>query len=96
MSQEILVTFSALETATADIASSAASLNQKLDDLKTYIAPMVATWTGDAATHYQAKQRQWDTAAADLNTVLQAIGRAVDTAKGDFHSGEVHNTSLWT
>ena len=30
------------------------------------LAPLVAGWEGQAATEYQAKQRQWDAAAAAI------------------------------
>ena len=48
-SPEIKVTFGALSTAQADVAATAARIRTQLDDLKRYLAPMVATWNGQAA-----------------------------------------------
>ncbi len=93
---EIQVSFASLSQTETDILNTQASLHQRLEDLKKYIAPMVATWTGEAATHYQAKQREWDTAAADLNTILGQIGVAVGLARDDFADGERNNAQIWT
>ncbi|PZS34037.1 MAG: WXG100 family type VII secretion target [Pseudonocardiales bacterium] len=95
MSDQIQVSWPALEAASIDIANTSVSLNQKLGDLKQFIAPMVAEWSGDAQVHYAAKQREWDTAAADLNTILAQIGKAVELAKQDFMDGERNNAQIW-
>ncbi|NHC44035.1 WXG100 family type VII secretion target [Motilibacter aurantiacus] len=92
---EILVTFSAISQGQADVASTASNLNGQLADLKSYLAPMVSTWTGAAAENYNAKQRQWDEAAAELNSILEQIGRALGAAGDDFQAAENSNASIW-
>ena len=47
------------------VASTAQQMNGQLAELKQQLAPLVASWTGQAAVDYQAKQRQWDAAATD-------------------------------
>jgi early secretory antigenic target protein ESAT-6 len=63
---EIKVTFSALAAAQADVATTASRITAQLEDLKRFLAPMVATWQGRAAEDYQVRQRQWDAAASDI------------------------------
>ena len=92
---EILVTFSAIQQAQTDCAGTAAKLNGQLSDLRAYLAPMVSTWTGAAAENYDAKQRQWDRAAADLNEILGLISRALGAAVDDFRAAESSNASIW-
>lgn len=92
----IKVTFGALGDAQTDIASTAGRINGRLDDLKRFLAPMVATWQGQAAEEYQAKQRQWDTAAADLTAVLQRIGVAVGAANDGYQQVEKANAARWS
>jgi 6 kDa early secretory antigenic target len=92
---EIKVTFGALEAAQADVSAVAGRMTSGLEDLKRYLAPMVATWEGQAATEYQAKQRQWDTAAANLTTVLGQIGVALGTANQSYRQVEQTNASRW-
>ena len=84
---EIKVTFGAIESAQADVSGTAGRMNSQLEDLKRFLAPMVATWEGQAATEYQAKQRQWDTAAAGLASVLQQIGVALGSRERELPSG---------
>ena len=69
--------FGDIAAASGDITQTSARINGLLDELKSQLAPMVSTWTGESAVAYQAAQQQWDTAAADLNQVLATIARAV-------------------
>jgi early secretory antigenic target protein ESAT-6 len=92
---EIRVTFGALETAQADVSGVAGRMSGQLEDLKRFLAPLVASWEGQAATEYQAKQRQWDTAAANLATVLGQIGVALGAANESYRQVEQANASRW-
>ena len=69
------------------------SVNGSLADLKSYLQPMVSTWSGTASEAYNAKQAQWDQAANDLNEVLSAIGRALGAANEGFQQTEHSNAS---
>lgn len=92
---EIKVTFSALDSAQADVAGTAGRIRTQLDDLKRYLAPMVATWTGQAAADYQAVQQKWDTSAAGLNDVLTRIGTALGQAGEAYRHTEQANAARW-
>ena len=50
--------FASIEGSRMDIAQSAARLNNALDELKSYLAPLVATWEGEAADAYQVQQQR--------------------------------------
>ncbi|HEV7648036.1 MAG TPA: WXG100 family type VII secretion target [Actinophytocola sp.] len=92
---QIKVTFGGLEAAAGNISSQASKVQGSLDDLKQYLQPLVAGWTGSASDEYQAHQAKWDQAAADLQQVLAAIGTAVQRAAEDYRSGERANASRW-
>lgn len=79
----------------ADIALVTANMNNSLGDLKQYLAPMVADWTGEAAEAYQVQQRQWDEAAAGLNQVLDSIGRAVGAGNDNMADTERAARNSW-
>jgi 6 kDa early secretory antigenic target len=91
----ILVTFGAIADAQADTNMVAQQLNSELADLKAYLAPLVATWTGQAASNYQALQAKWDAAQTDLNAVLAQISAALGTANGNYTQAESANASMW-
>ena len=92
---EIKVTFGALEAARADVAGTAARIDTRLNDLRRALGPLVTGWEGQAATEYQARQRQWDTAAADLAAVLAQIGVALGAANDSYRRVEQVNAARW-
>jgi early secretory antigenic target protein ESAT-6 len=95
MPDGIKVTFGGLEAAAGGISSNASKVQGSLDDLKTFLQPLVATWTGTASETYNAHQAKWDTAAADLQQVMAAIGTAVQRAAEDYRDGERANVNRW-
>lgn len=95
MSGTIKVTFGELANAQRCVASTSQQMTAQLEDLRRFLAPMVATWTGAAAEDYQARQRQWDTAAADLTAVLTQIGVAVGHANDGYQQVEAANARRW-
>jgi len=92
---EIRVSFAALESARADVAQTATRISGRLDELRRFLAPLAATWEGRAAQDYQARQRQWDTAATDLAAVLGQIGVAVAAANDGYRQVEQANAARW-
>lgn len=91
----MLVTPAAIANGSADTETVAQHIDQLLDDLKAYLAPMVASWSGDASTDYNAEQARWDTAAGELNTILHEIATALGTAEGNYNSAESTNLGIW-
>jgi early secretory antigenic target protein ESAT-6 len=91
----IKVTFGGLEAAAGNIKTQANHVEQSLGDLKSFLQPLVASWTGNAAQEYQEHQRKWDQAAADLHQVLAAIGIAVNDAASAYRQGEQANSARW-
>ncbi len=91
----MLVTFGAVENAAADADTVAGHIDRQLDDLKTYLSPLVASWTGQASTDYQALQSKWDASAAELNAVLREIANALRTAHANYTRAETANAAIW-
>lgn len=87
--------FGAIDQMTAQIDAKQATLNGKLDELKQIIAPLVADWEGAASESYQDKQRQWDTAALELNQVLESVGNAVGQGNADMQAREAANRGMF-
>lgn len=83
--------FGEIAAASADIHATSGRINALLDELKAEIAPMVATWEGESALAYQQAQKQWDTAASELNQVLSRIARAV--GEGNDRMGDINRAA---
>jgi early secretory antigenic target protein ESAT-6 len=92
---EIRVTFAELAAARTAVAGTAARITGRLDDLRRELSPLVATWEGEAATDYAARQKQWDAAAADLTAVLARIGDALGRAEEGYRHVEQANARRW-
>jgi WXG100 family type VII secretion target len=92
----VLVTFGAINEAAMDTDSVASQIAQQLSDLKAYLAPLVANWSGEASTEYQALQAKWDAGANDLNQVLRQMAQALRTAGDNYQNTERTNTSIWS
>jgi ESAT-6 family protein len=92
----VLVTFAAINEAAMDADSIAAQISQQLDDLKSFLAPLIATWSGAAASDFQALQAKWDTSASDLNQVLRQMSQALRTAGEQYQATESANSSIWS
>jgi early secretory antigenic target protein ESAT-6 len=96
MSGEVRVTFGEIEAGRTNVAQTANSVQQTLDDLKQFLAPLVATYTGAAAEAWQVKQGEWDRAAADIQQVLANIGVALGTANDAYRQAESANAQRWS
>lgn len=92
----MVVTFGAINEAAMDADSIARQIAQQLEDLKSYLAPLIASWSGEAASDFQALQAKWDSSALDLNQVLRQISQALRTAGEQYQATENSNSSLWS
>ena len=95
MSGPIKVSFGQMGSLQSDLAAGVSKINGQLEDLKSFLRPLVANWDGAAAQAYNAKQAQWDTAAADLNAVLNALQNAVGQANEMYQANEARTAAGW-
>jgi early secretory antigenic target protein ESAT-6 len=93
---QVLVTFESIGQAAQDCVSINNQFRTELSDLQSYLAPMISTWTGRASEDYQALQKQWNTSADDLSTILQQIAQALTIAKENYTTTEQSNASVWS
>ena len=95
-SGQLFVTFETIAQASQNVQRTYQNLTQKLDDLHSFLAPLVAEWSGAASEQYQAKQAQWTSAQNDLGQVLQAIGRVLEETHSSYQNTESSNTRAWS
>ncbi|NAE18348.1 WXG100 family type VII secretion target, partial [Enterococcus hirae] len=80
MADQIRVNFSSLDAAVTDIAGGVAAQGARMDDLRSAIAPLVASWDGAAQEAYGRQQDTWNQAWSELTDALSGLQRATDTA----------------
>lgn len=91
----LVVSFSALQQASADIQKALNSLESQLGQLERDAAPLVASWSGDARQAYEQRQTKWRSASRDLQTMLRDIKLAVDDSAADYLNTEKKNVNLF-
>src|SRR5262249_41441128 len=92
---QVVVSAQALDNAASDTDTIAGQIEQQLNDLKGYLAPLVATWSGEASTDWQTLQQEWNTTAEDLNNVLRQIATTLRSSAETYTSGENTNAQMW-
>jgi early secretory antigenic target protein ESAT-6 len=95
MVQQMVATFSALRDAEQNIARCVEEVQGKLEDLAGQLTPLTANWEGEASAAYQAKKREWDSAAKDITEALSKIGGIVRTAESNYRGAMTTNKRMW-
>lgn len=95
MSGHILATFDPILQASTDVNDSVGKVDTTLDDLRSYLAPIMESWQGDAQLTYHELQNRWNEAAGGLRDVLQQISRHLGTTYEQYRSVEGAATRTW-
>jgi len=93
---QITVKFAALHKAAQDIGTAISTMHSQLDGLKTSIAPMVSTWDGSAQAAYLVRQKQWESAAGDITTLLTQVQGAVTKSAEIMQQREQSNAAKFS
>lgn len=91
----LVVSFPAMQQASADIQKAINTLDSQLDQLESDAAPLVSTWEGEAQQAYQVRQAKWRQSQQELSNMLRDIKMALDESSQDYLSTEKKNTSLF-
>ncbi|MDH6579649.1 WXG100 family type VII secretion target [Kitasatospora sp. MAP5-34] len=95
MSDHILVNFSTIQNASAEVKRTSSAIQSQLDDLKAGVARIASSWEGVAQEGYRARQAQWDQKAADLQQALGQIATTLDNAVQNYQQTEQKNAGIW-
>ncbi|KEI45176.1 WXG100 family type VII secretion target [Saccharopolyspora rectivirgula] len=90
---EISVNFAALSQAADDLSQTSQKIQAELDQLESYLKPLIQTWEGAAQEAYYAAQREWDKAAANMQEITAKMGMAVNAANEAYQAGERRNAA---
>lgn len=88
MADRIKVSFGALDTAVADVQGGAQAMEQRMQQLRSDIAPMLGTWDGAARESYANAQAQWDAGWQELQAALGELGRTTAGANANYNDTE--------
>ncbi|MEV2241789.1 WXG100 family type VII secretion target [Micromonospora sp. NPDC049891] len=88
---EIRYNFAGLNAAADSCNGAVRNMTGELDGLKSGIAPLLATWDGDAKEAYFQRQSEWESAANDLRDLLGRIEKALRESAAKMQAREAAN-----
>jgi early secretory antigenic target protein ESAT-6 len=77
MSDAIKVNYAAIEEAGGSCKTAGGQIENVFDQLKSQLAPLTDTWTGDAQEAWRQRQDEWNRALGELNALLARIATAL-------------------
>jgi len=90
----IAVNYVAMEEAASQIKSSSKAIEDLSDQLKQQLQKI--DWAGSDKEAYDGQMVKWNSALADMNTILMKISGAVDTARQGYTDVETQGTAAWS
>jgi WXG100 family type VII secretion target len=85
--------FTNLATASEDINNGCKAMMDELDTLNRSLDTKLAGWGGESQGNYQNTKLRWNTAAANIQGLLQAISRAVYESGDRMAAQELRNAN---
>ncbi|MEV6104488.1 WXG100 family type VII secretion target [Streptomyces sp. NPDC051940] len=92
---ELVVTYASLSQASNEIRRQSQELMSDLEEIKAAVRTVAASWEGEAKQSYDAVQAVWDQNAAQVQSALQQISAAVDTAGSNYASTDKRAAGLF-
>lgn len=90
------VGFGDMQDAADAVGAANRAVQNELDDLYRMLAPIVATWSGDASESFQYQHQAWVQAADDLNSVLSHIALLLQDSHTAYAQAESDTAALWS
>ncbi|MFC7218324.1 WXG100 family type VII secretion target [Streptomyces polyrhachis] len=81
---ELLVTYAGLSQAASEIRRQSQELMADLEEIKSTVRTVAASWEGEAKQSYDAVQAVWDQNAQQVQAALAQISAAVETAGSNY------------
>jgi early secretory antigenic target protein ESAT-6 len=92
---EIYVEHARIETAATRLRAHKKTFDAVLGQLESDLAPMIATWSGEARDLYLAKKASWDRAALDLTVLLASIATLTEDAHAAYSTTVSELSDMW-
>lgn len=90
---EIKVDFGQLSAGADSLHQTASKIQAELDELESFLKPLIQQWEGSAQEAYYSAQQQWDQAAKNLQEITAKMGMAVNAANESYQAGERANAA---
>ena len=93
MSEDIKVSFSAIQQLATDVQNESNKIQTSLDTLDSEVKKLYGSWDGQAQQAYQNSKAKWDQKMADMHSILQELHGKVGEAGIQYQNPEARNAS---
>ena len=93
MSEDIKVSFSAIQQLATDVQNESNKIQSSLDTLDGEVKKLYGSWDGQAQQAYQNSKAKWDQKMADMHSILQELHGKVGEAGIQYQNTEARNAS---
>ncbi|HKS49395.1 MAG TPA: WXG100 family type VII secretion target [Amycolatopsis sp.] len=95
MSDAIKVSYATIEEAASACKTAGGQVESLFENLKSQIAPLTGSWTGEAQTAWQQRQDEWNRALEELNALLARIATALPQISEAYQSTDQGITKMF-
>ena len=88
MSEDIKVSFSAIQQLATDVQNESNKIQSSLDTLDGEVKKLYGSWDGQAQQAYQNSKAKWDQKMADMHSILQELHSKVGDAGVQYQNTE--------
>jgi 6 kDa early secretory antigenic target len=96
MSEYTRAVFGQLQQSEADFAGTYSALQDTISTLDSQLRSSLAQWDGSAQQAYYTAKAVWDSAMANMASVLNQLGAVIGVADTNYQAAEAANTNLWS
>ena len=93
MSEDIKVSFSAIQQLETDVQNESNKIQTSLDTLDSEVKKLYGSWDGQAQQAYQDSKAKWDQKMADMHSILQELHGKVGEDGIQYQNTEARNAS---
>lgn len=89
----ILINHAALSSASQQMLSTAAQIDERLNVLEGDLARLRGGWTGSARESYGIAKQTWDTAISEVMALLREAGSMVELSNAEYRAADLRGAA---
>lgn len=95
MSDAIKVSYAVIEEAANSCKTAGGQIESLFEQLKSQLAPLTDSWTGEAQGAWHQRQDEWNKALEDMNALLARIATALPQISESYQSTDQGITKMF-
>lgn len=89
----LVVNHGGLDQAAQDLYKAVKDIDDRMNRLESELAPLQSDWSGNAQAAYHQAKLKWDTAIAEMMTLLSDTSNTVSQSNGEYHAADIRGAN---